>query len=135
MKTDSNLNLGIHARMSDDGENPLDRATKIEWLVHAIEKVQDEKEVLNGYVVCFTDTPSKVQVLLKYFPQIRIVGQELSPLDSLLALSKFKNLVLAESTFSFWACELSSAEFIISSYSNKDLFRPTKKYLYIPKKV
>lgn len=126
--------LGIHARISDDGKE-IDRSTKIDWLAQAIEKFQSEQKTPNGDIVCFTDTPKKVQALLEYFPHIRIIGQELSPLNSLLELSKFKNLVLADSTFSFWAGEISNADFIISPCSSESLLRPTKQYFHLPKQI
>jgi hypothetical protein len=128
----SSGSVAIHLRLSDDGQTIIDRAAKTDWIISALQKAHEEEKVLNHEVVCFTDTPGKAEFLRKYVPKLKVVGQEIPPLEALLTLSKFQNLILVNSSFSFWAGEFSDANLIISPCGEGHQFEPTKQYLHMP---
>jgi hypothetical protein len=58
---------------------------------------------------------------LSNFSQFKFLtfGRELDPLESIVRLSTYNNLILSKSTFSFWAAALSEAKIIISPFENE----------------
>lgn len=68
-------------------------------------------------IVVFTDSPNKVQ---KMYPRIvrkskvRIIRNELTSLETMSMMSKFKYLIASNSTFSSWAGWFSDKEIVVS---------------------
>ena len=72
----------------------------------------------NYNFVCFTNSIDSKD--LSNFSKYNFIvyGKEIDPLEALVRLSTYKNLVLSKSTFSFWAAAISDAKIIISPFES-----------------
>lgn len=83
-------------------------------------------------IVCFTNSKEQASSLRNYYPDIKIFGQEMGPLDSLLSMSNFRYQILSKSTFSFWANAISASEYTIGPFEATDKLRPLFNFKFSP---
>jgi hypothetical protein len=96
-----------------------------EWYLRALSKISSS----HSEIFCFTNSIVDAEQFKSIYPKIKIVGTELNPLDTVLSISRFNNIIQSKSTLSFWAGEISHDAKIISAYPKAHKFSPSKKYI------
>ncbi len=134
-KSDAESNVLLHVRLGDFARNPEFRdfhgVLDSNYYIEAIQ----EFSLKNPKVTVVTDDPVLFQVehkiLLDTFPQIEIVSK--SPTEDFNLLAAASNLVIGNSTFSWWAAATSEAEVIApSSWFKAESINFVPQDFYLP---
>lgn len=96
-----------------------------EWYLKALSKIVTPK----SEIFCFTNSPTDAEQFKSTYPKIKIIGPELNPLDTVLSISRFQNIIQSKSTLSFWAGEISQNAKIVSAYAKAHKFSPSKNFI------
>jgi len=100
--------VAIHIRLGDHSR--LGETVDVDYIKRAIAWTESNK--FKGKVWVFSDEPKRVKDILSPISKnFRIINapEESEPIESLVLMSQAPVLVMAKSTFSFWAARLGSA--------------------------
>lgn len=121
--------LVLHIRRGDYRNHSNDFGLlSLQYYRKAIEIALAQKIVKNIWI--FSDEISATHVLAKYFTEIKfnyVSKYDFSPAETLKLMSSSKNLVIANSTFSWWAAYLSEEAEV---YRPETWFRRESTWLY-----
>jgi hypothetical protein len=101
--------IAIHIRLGDHSR--LGGTIDVGYIKRALAWIEVNK--LDGQVWVFSDEPERVSKILESVPKnFRIIDspEDSEPVESLALLAKAKILIMARSTFSFWAARLGTAQ-------------------------
>jgi hypothetical protein len=123
--------VALHLRRMDSntGLNGLDSwYLRNEWYEKVLRTFYSKTDNL----FCFTNSLLEAEFLREICPDVRVFGPEISPLNTILSISTFNNLILSRSTLSYWAGEVSSAQNIYSAFPSTHNFSPNNSYNFVP---
>jgi len=102
--------VALHLRLGDYVDLDLFHVISKNYIRECLNKINNQKKYLE--VLVFTDSPDKAE---NYLPEIEKIEFIIFPKNrftdpqTLILMSKFKNLILSNSTFSWWAGALASS--------------------------
>lgn len=122
--------VAVHLRRMDSntGLNGLDSwYLRNEWYEKALNMFNPKAD----NIYCFTNSLLDAAFLQEIYPGIKVFGPEITPLNTILSISTFNNLVLSRSTLSYWAGEISEAQNIYSAFPSTHNFSPNNQYSFV----
>jgi hypothetical protein len=102
--------VALHLRLGDYVDSELFHVISKTYIRECLNKIDHQKNHLE--VLVFSDSPDKARA---YLPEVEKIEFIIVPKNSftdpqtLILMSKFKNLILSNSTFSWWAGALASS--------------------------
>lgn len=120
--------IAIHIRLGDHSR--LGGTIDVGYIKRALAWIEANK--LDGQVWVFSDEPERVKTILESVPKnFRIIDYPKNgePVESLALLAKARILIMARSTFSFWAARLGTAQGNLAIL-NKDWIEPPDSPIY-----
>ena len=105
---DSN-DVCIHIRRTDYMQNNFHKVLKIDYYLNALDLIKDK-----GKIYCFSDDITWCKNNFKNH-EMEFVHFE-NEIDELLFMSTFQNMIIANSTFSYWAALLGNPKTVICPF-------------------
>jgi hypothetical protein len=102
--------VALHLRLGDYIDLDLFHVISKTYIRECLNEINHQNKHLE--VLVFTDSPDKVQIYLPEVEKIRFIvlpKNSFTDPQTLILMSKFKNLILSNSTFSWWAGALASS--------------------------
>jgi len=109
---DLETTIGIHLRLGDYTLNNSFHVSSQQYIDHCL-AILAKNKVNFTQVLIFTDSPDMVNKYIKIDANfnLKILGEEdFSLIETLYLLSRFKHLILSNSTFSWWAARIGDNE-------------------------
>jgi hypothetical protein len=102
--------VALHLRLGDYVGLDLFHVISKTYIRECLNKINNQEEHLE--VLVFTDSPDKANIYLPEIEKIEFIilpKNRFTDPQTLILMSKFKNLILSNSTFSWWAGALASS--------------------------